>query len=294
VDIASILNELWRRRRWVAAGAIVVAILALSVVFRLPSFEKKSDTSGVAATDVLVDTRSSALGSIAIDVDELTTRAAVYANIISTTAVRERIARLVDGAPDEIGIVDTSTGTPGSTEGQTGERTPQPSGGLKIGASTLEAHPAVKLEAFAPTPRTAKRLANASATALISYVAGVQEARAIPPRERVVLRQLGPPQTVLLVDGPDYLMAIALFIGLMLAWCLVVLIASRTAEGLRELRDPAAPRAVDEGNLLIGLWDRAGADARLEELRGRRQQHAPRETLRGPRHAAPPSRHLRP
>ena len=99
MDIASILNELWRRRSWVAAGAIVVALIALSVVFRLPGFDKKSDTSGAASTDVLVDTRSSALGSIAIDVNELATRASVYANIISTTAVRQRIARRVGVGP---------------------------------------------------------------------------------------------------------------------------------------------------------------------------------------------------
>jgi hypothetical protein len=270
MDIASILNELWRRRLWVGVGVAVSGVIALSVVFTLPSLERKSSVTGAASADVLVDTRSSALGSIAIDVHDLTTRAAVYAGMIGTTEVKERIARLADTRVDRIGVMDMGTGAPQATELAEGSPEGRPPEGLSIGATTQEAHPAVKLQALAPTADSAKRLADASAKALVEYVADVQEQRAIPPRERVVLRQLGPPQAIVLVDETGFAVAIAAFIGILLAWSLGVLVVSRTSAAVAELRSPPGQRPAETGNLLIGLWDDRPADGRVDELRRRR------------------------
>jgi hypothetical protein len=270
MDIASILNELWRRRLWIAVGVGVAALVALSVVFRLPSLERKSSVSGAASADVLVDTRSSALGSIAIDVNDLTTRAAVYAGMIGTTEVKQRIARLADMEVDRIGVMEMGTGPPEVSqlaEGSPAGRSPEE---LSIGATTQEAHPAVKLQALAPTPAAAKRLADASAKALVEYVADLQEQRAIPPRERLILRQLGPPQAIVVVDQAGLGQAIAAFVGLLLAWCLGVLVVSRTGAALAELRSPPGETAPETGNVLIGRWDDRRIDGRVDELRRRR------------------------
>lgn len=268
MDIASILNELWRRRIWVGVGILVAGVLAMSVVFKLPSFEKKSTVTSAASTDVLVDTRRSALGSIAIDVDELTTRAAVYARMVGTTAVKKRIAELAGAPAEQIAVFDTSLGTPAPSPGDVSPVTPTPPspGGLQIVASTQEAGPAIKLEALAPTPTAAKQLADAAAAALISYVAGVQEQRAIPAAERVVLRQLGSPEAVFHIAGPDYAKAIAAFIGAFLAWCLLVLVVSRTVAALRELRAADELSAAENPNLVVGPWDPDAADWSFEEL----------------------------
>jgi hypothetical protein len=278
VDIASILNELSRRRIWVGVGVAVAAVIAMSAVFELPSFEKKSSVRGAASTDVLVDTRSSALGSIAIDVNELTTRAAVYARLIGATDVKKRIARLADAPADEITVVDMGLGTPGpqSAGGDSGLGTAAPPSphALQIGAAAQEAHPVVKLQALAPTPTAAKKLADAAAGALISYVADAQAERAIPVRERVELRQLGVPQAALLVDEPDYLMAVAAFIGVFLAWCLVVLVVSRTAVALGELRAADTLSAPEADNLLVGLWDDPPAEGGFEGRRTRQHRQS--------------------
>jgi hypothetical protein len=278
LDVALILNELWRRRLWVGAGLVIAAIIALSLVFKLPSLERKSTVTSASSTDVLVDTRSSALGSIAIDVNDLATRAAVYARMIGTTAVKQRIARHADVPVDRIAVLDMGTGTaPDLTRRSEASES---GAGLSIGATTQEAQPAVKLQALAPAPDTAKRLANASAGGLIDYVASIQEQRAIPARERVVLRQLGLPQTVVLVDKAAYLTAIAAFVGLSLAWCLLVLIASRTATALVELRMPVSAPSADGGNLLVGVWDTQGPDGRLDDQRARRHVASPTRRTR--------------
>lgn len=280
MDIASILNELWRRRIWVGVGIVVAGVVAMSVVFNLPSLEKKSTVTAAASTDVLVDTRSSALGSIAIDVNELTTRAGVYARMIGTPAVKERIARLAGAPVEEIGILDMGMGTSGSGSAGLAETAVGTPGTLGLGATTQEAHPAVKLQALAPTPAMAKRLADAAAQGLVSYVAGVQEERAIPPRERVVLRQLGSPQAIVLVDEVGFSKAIGAFIGVLLAWCLLLLVVSRTAAALRELRAADDRMAPENDNLLVGLWDDTPGDGRLEELRADRDLTSPSRRAR--------------
>jgi hypothetical protein len=282
VDIASILNELWRRRTWVGVGIVVAGVIAMSVVFNLPSLEKKSTVTAAASTDVLVDTRSSALGSIAIDVNELTTRAGVYARMIGTPAVKERIAGLVGAPAEKIGILDMGMGTSASRQAGSAETAPgtMSPGTLLLGATTQEAHPAVKLQALASTPAAAKRLADAAAQALITYVAGVQRERAIPPRERVVLRQLGSPQAIVLVEEVGFSKAIGAFIGVLLAWCLLLLVVSRIAAALRELRAADDMMAPENDNLLVGLWDETTGDGRLEELRADRDLTSPSRRAR--------------
>ena len=270
MDIASILNELWRRRIWVGVGIVVAGVLAMSVVFKLPSFEKKSTVTSAASTDVLVDTRTSALGSIAIDVDELTTRAAVYARMVGTTAVKERIAKLAGVPAEQIAVVNASPSTPvPSSPGAASPVTPPPPspGGLRIVATSQEASPAIELQAQAPTPSAAERLADSAAKALIANVAETQERRSLPAAERVVLRQLGSPQAVVRIDEPGYTKAIAAFIGAFLAWCLLVLVVSRTAVALRQLRAADEVSAAENRNLVVGPWDPPPADWSFEELR---------------------------
>jgi len=282
MDIASILNELWRRRIWVVVGIVVAGVIAMSVVFRLPSFEKKSTVTSAASTDVLVDTRTSALGSLAIDVTELTSRAAVYAGMIGTTEVKERIAKLADAPAEQIAVVDVTLGTPAPSPGAVRPSTPAPPspGGLGIVATTQEASPAIKIQALAPTPTAAERLADSAAKALISYVTEQQERRALPAAERVVLRQLGSPQAVVQIDEVGNTKAIAAFIGVLLAWCLLVLIVGRTVTALRQLRAADELSAAEGRNLVVGPWDAQPADWSLEELRTGQDDGSPSQYTR--------------
>ena len=237
MDIASILNELWRRRIWVALGAIVALVVAISTVYSLPGLEKKESVTSVASADVLVDTRHSALGALSIDVSELSTRASIYAQMVGTTEVKRQIARAA-GVP--AGQILSAPSEPGTT---------LPAGVMSVSAFTVEGNPVVKIQASAPTVDGARTLAGAAAQALVAYVAEVQEERALLARERVELRQLGAPIAGVAVVKANYGKAVAAFFGILIAWSVMVLVIARIAGSLRELR------AEERRNVLFGIWN---------------------------------------
>jgi hypothetical protein len=240
MDIASILNELWRRRWWMALGILVAGAVAATTVFELPSFEKKVSGTGVARADVLIDTQHSALGSIEEDVSELVTRASIYSRMFGSTEVKKRIADAMDVPVEQIGVLDQKAVEAGITD---------VGGGLLVGGSTQESHPVVRIGTQAPSMELAERLASVSREALIGYVAELQRETDVPPRDRVVMRELGAPQGDVITTAASYKNAVGAFIGILLAWALLVLVVARTIVALRELR------AAEKRDTLTELWE---------------------------------------
>src|SRR5438445_1849027 len=104
MDFAQVLLVLWRRRWWVALGAVVAVLVALSTGYSIsffpPSLKQKSLAMGTADTQLLVDTRRSALLNSTADLTPEVARAWVLAPLMTTLPVRQAIAKAA-GVPVE-------------------------------------------------------------------------------------------------------------------------------------------------------------------------------------------------
>src|ERR1044072_2639283 len=102
MDLIRILNELWDRRRWVIAAAVVSLLVGISTSFRLPSLEKRELLTGAASSQVLIDSETSAIGDVERDPAPLATRAIVLAQYMSSAEARSGIAEQMGLSPTQI------------------------------------------------------------------------------------------------------------------------------------------------------------------------------------------------
>jgi hypothetical protein len=276
MEIGYILNELWRRKYWVALGLIVAVIAAASTAYKLPSLEKKSLVLGTASTEVLIDSPRSPLGSLTSEIDTLAVRAGIYARLIESTPVRERVAR-------ELGVSPLGVATQGpqpkrsqrGREASAGDRSNElltEDNELRLFASSAGDIPLLTISGQGPTGESAIRLVDAAANAIADYVSEIQESQDIPEYARVQIRRLGPPQGGLVNEGVDKMAAALAFVGGFVGWCILVLLAGRIGESWREVRAagnvPWAPEPAAAETSTNGASEPAAEDpAELDEAR---------------------------
>ena len=87
--------------------------------------------------------------------------------------------------------------------------------------------PTITINAQAPTMVQAVALANGAAVGLQEYVAGVERTQKIPAGARVAIRQLGHAHGAVVNGGIKKAVAALVFLAVLLAWCVLVLAASR-------------------------------------------------------------------
>jgi hypothetical protein len=271
MEIGYILNELWRRRLWLALGFLLAVAVAVSTVYSIPSFEKKTLELGAASTEILVDAPRSPLGALSgtsnvpnADVQTLVTRAQVYARLVGTPPVKERMARAV-GVPSE----NIATGGPGpgvdSTGGEVsaeerGNQLLAEGNALRLVATSSLDIPVVTLATQGATAEEAIRLADAAAAAIAGYISEIQDRQDISEADRVVIQQLGSAQGGTVNPGVDYTVTALAFVGAFGIWCLLVLLGSRTALSWRGAR---AAQARERGPV-SGPKEDGQSDARRE------------------------------
>lgn len=234
MELAHILNELWRRKVWLALGLVIALAAPMKVIYDLPSFQKKESQGGVATTDVLIDAPQSPLGAVTTDVTPLATRAAIYSQLIGSAPVKERIARTAGIPAGAIAVIAPPTAS--------GQSAPQPqatgvSGGYLIQTATGgEGQPVLTISTQGPTAQAAIRLADATAAGLAGYIRDLQTTGAIERSDRVEILQLGRADGGLVLETVDYGDALLAYVVAFLGWCLLVLAAGRIIGGLREAR----------------------------------------------------------
>jgi hypothetical protein len=102
MDLIKILNELWKRRLWVVAAAVVAMLIGLSTSYKLPSFEKRAEVTGAASSQVLIDASTSAIADVERDPTPLAARAVVLGQYMSSAEARTRIAEKMGLSPTQI------------------------------------------------------------------------------------------------------------------------------------------------------------------------------------------------
>lgn len=246
MDLAQILRELWTRRGWLALGLVVALVAGLATAYRIsvfpPGLDKKSLSVGVADTQILIDSPASALADLGRDLDPFAKRAQVYARFMTSRPVRRAIAA-------EVGLRDHEVITEAPLLGSVPKAAQEPVASqrsrqllgedvaFRLRFTSDPGLPTVTIQAQAPRVDEAERLANAGATGFAKYVEQIQRRQGVPEPRRVTVRQLGSAQGGVLAEEINRPLAILTFVGVFIAWCLLVLLGSSVARSMRELRE---------------------------------------------------------
>ncbi len=257
MEIANILKTLWRLKPLVILGVVIAALAGYATTYKAtfpPTFESKSIEYGSAATQVLIDSTHSPLVDIAQDISPLSYRAQLYTQLVTSEPAKEAIAKAAGMDPGMIVISSQlpSTGTRSSKEPGSEERSNAllAAGHVKrLLFSASEDLPVVSVLAQAQTAEEATRLSNAGAKGLMTYVASLQADTKVAKANQVFLRQLGPARGGLVNEGAGAQMALMAFLGVMVVWCIMLVLLSNLIAALRQPSSRAEMDEVDELDL---------------------------------------------
>jgi hypothetical protein len=237
MELAQILREVGRHRVWLAFAVFVAIAAGIFQAYppRLDpvGLEKKSLEIGSASTEVVIDSRRSAIIDLGGDIDPLAQRAQTYARLGGSSPVRRIIGRRT-GIPEEV----IETGSPGGGGGAV-ERSEQLKGEnerYRLSFGFTESQPVIVVSAQAPTAEAAAGLANGAAAALSTYVKRQQDDQRVPPGRRVTLRQIGPAEGGIINPGVNVVAAVLTGLAAFIGFCLLILFVSRTRADLKRAR----------------------------------------------------------
>lgn len=252
MEFAQVLLVLWKRRWWVALGSVIALLIALSTGYHLsffpPKLTPKALANGSADTQLLVDSPRSSLLNNSADPKPFVDKAAVLAPLMTTEPVRAEIARIAGVPASQIYV--SSPLNPDQTifanEPSAAKRSQQILGqnlGLRLTVQAETGEPTIEVNAQATTARDAVHLANAAASGFIAYLQQSEAAQQIPRGDRTVLRQLGPAEGGTIGGGANIALVAVAFLGALIGWMVLVVIASSVYDNLRTIRAESAQQA---------------------------------------------------
>jgi capsular polysaccharide biosynthesis protein len=233
MELAEISKILWTRR--LATVAIVILAVVVAAAVRLSI---SSVPTGAATVQILVDSPDSALANLSQETVPLTTRASVFAQVMTSAAVLEQIATSAGVPANQI----TAQG-PYSGAGQALDAvTPSPARGNQLIAETTKYKLTFVAQANEPVVTASVQGPNAAAAAAVArsiypgvqrYVSSLQSQSGTPASHRVTIRQLGPPQAGPVNSSSRSTLMIAAFLGVLVLGLLALI----GVEGVRRRPD---------------------------------------------------------
>jgi hypothetical protein len=266
MEIVQILRRLWQLRLWVAIAAMVALLAGVASIYKIdpsePSLKKKSIEYGAASTQLLLDSRKSALTDVETDLLPLVARADAFARLLASPPVAALIAQDAGISPNQLithGPVLTAQQATRSQREPTAEQRSNDilneGVGYTLRFSSAPSLPVVYVDAEAPTPQEAVRLANSSSTALQKYVSDLESRQGVAESRRLVISQLGTAAGGTVNKGTDKIVAILTAIGVWIGLCVLILLVSNLARQFRQARAleriGAAPWAEDHSVLAV-------------------------------------------
>jgi hypothetical protein len=224
MGLVAVLRELWQFRVLVAALALLSLVVGILMTYRVSaplSLESRQYEVGIASARALVDTPSSQVvdlgGGTGADVGTLSARANLLASLMTSSPIKDDIARradipielLVTPATPSVGVAaaDASRNVTGAvvTADDPGAYV------LRSSVPTLQSGeiPILAVDAQAPDAAGAAKLADQAVAVLRSHLENVAGSEAVPHKRRVTVRQLGPARSATEVRGPSRLAALA-------------------------------------------------------------------------------------
>lgn len=281
MELALVLQELLRRRRALALGALVALIAAVMSVYRINGFGLASRglKHSSASTELFVDTHSSVLGDVNEAIEPLQARASTYANFMASPTMLALIGQRAGIAGDRLyaagpvdplvpRVVEEPTALVRNVQ-ITGETAP-----YRLNFSNDPNLPTIGIAAQAPTTPQAVKLADAAAWALQRYVSQLQASNGTPAQAQIVIRQLGPAIGGVSDAGVSKALATMVFVAVLALWCVGMLLSARFAETWRLAARTSRARLESE-QTSRGEAERGGKRERREQGGGRRDVGRP-------------------
>jgi hypothetical protein len=254
MGFVAVLRELWLFRVPVLTAACFALVVGILLMFRVSvpgGIESRRYDVGLATTTALVDTPSSQvvdLGPTGADVGTLSVRASLLASLMTSSPIKEQIAKRAGVAGSNLIAIPPSGTGPGAAP------PPAVPGVTKPGAIILRATvptlesgevPIISVSTQAPDPARAAKLADQAVAVLREHLDSVAAVGRVPAGRRVVVRQLGPARASLVRRGPGPALAIVAAIAVFAIGCASLLGLSwlvrvwRAGPAVEEERRPA-------------------------------------------------------
>ncbi len=229
VELNEIFKALWARR--LATAAVVVLAVAAAAAVKLSSH---SVPTGAATLQILVDSPSSELANLNQDPAPLISRAAVFAQVMTSDVVLREIAKAAGVPPRQL----TAQGPYGGSGEALNTITPAEARSSQLVAEKApyrltflaqQDQPVITVSVQGPNALAAARVADAVYTGVQAYVSKAQQEGATPAQHKVTLRALGPAQAGTVNNGSRATIMVAALLGVLLLGLLAIV----GVEGLR-------------------------------------------------------------
>jgi hypothetical protein len=281
MELAQILKTLKERKLAVVAIIIVATLPAIAVGYRIsgfpPKLSSRSVASGTATTQILIDSPQSAIADLKQDTAPLVTRATVFAQFMTSTTIRQRIA-------DATGIPMSQITAEGPFSGPSaGENvvTPSEARGGQVRAETQlyrlsfvaqDQLPLITVYATAPTAGGAAKLANGVYAGVRNYIDGLESEYSTDPKHRVTVRQLGLADAGTVHSGASKVLMILAFLAFLTVGCLALIGGAGLRQRKVALEDAIEPLEQEQAvGPFRGAPERESPDPHLPKIgiRGR-------------------------
>jgi len=229
VELSEIIKTL--RARWIATGIVVALAVAAALAVRLSSH---TVPTGVATTQILVDSPSSELANLNQDPTPLISRASVFAQVMTSNTVLQYIAKAAGVGGDQLTasgpysgsgeVLNTITPSEARSSQVVAEKAP-----YRLTFVAQQNEPVITATVQGPTELDAARVANSVYAGTKAYVAAAQQEGHTPTEHRVTLRQLGPAEAGTVNSSSRTTMEIAALLGVLTLGVLLIV----GFEGLR-------------------------------------------------------------
>lgn len=222
------LRVLWRHRLLVAAWAVVsiaVGVLMTYDVKGPTSFSSRQYTVGLGSARALVDTPRSQVVDLGTktgaDIGTLAARANLLASLMTSSPLKDEIARRAGIADDTLITPSTAAAGAGGAAAATVSADSKTATTLKASVPTLDSGeiPIIAVETQAPDPEVAAKVADQAIAVLQEHLDEVAGTEAVPAGRRVIVRELGQARSTVATRGPSKLLSAIAAIFILLVGC---------------------------------------------------------------------------
>jgi hypothetical protein len=258
MELAEVLRVIWSRK----LAATLIVLLAAGAAAGA-SVLARSTPRGTATVQILIDSPQSALADLLQNTVPLTTRAALFAQVMASEAVLEDISAASGVPAGQLTAQGPYSGsgqaqavvTPSEARGSQllGERA-----SYRLSFLAQADEPVVTASVQGPTALAAARVAGAIVPGVQAYVAALQRQARTAPARRVTIRALGPPQSGTVNSSSRLALMVVAALGVLLLGLLFLI----CAESLRRRPLEEIPPRLD----LAADLDRVAGEERSRSI----------------------------